>query len=258
MKRLKLENALRMAVERSELRVHYQPKVQLGNGDGASVVGFEALVRWQHPERGLIDPGEFLPLAEETGLVLPIGAFVLEQALAQLKLWRTANPALTMSVNLSLRQLEDTGLVSMVSRAMRASGNDPAALCFEITESAVTPPIGIAARTLEALKELGVTLAIDDFGTGYSSLSSLKHLPVDTLKIHESFVSGLGREPHESPIIGAVVELAHALGLSAVAEGVETELQLSELKELGCDGAQGYLFGRPLPEDEAQALVVAK
>jgi diguanylate cyclase (GGDEF)-like protein len=254
MKRLQLENELRLAVERSELRVHYQPKVELHNGAG--VVGFEALVRWQHPERGLIDPGEFLPLAEETGLVLPIGAYVLEHALAQLKLWRAANPAMTMSVNLSLRQLEDTGVVSMVARAMRASGIDPAALCLEITESAVTAPIGIAARTLQALKEVGVTLAIDDFGTGYSSLTGLKHLPVDTIKIHESFVAGLGSDPEEAPIVAAVVELAHALGLNAVAEGVETETQLAQLPELGCDGAQGFLFGRPVPEDEAHALVV--
>jgi diguanylate cyclase (GGDEF)-like protein len=255
-RRLELEQALRMSVERAELRVYYQPKVELGNG--LVVTGFEALVRWQHPERGLIDPGEFLPLAEETGLVLPIGAYVLEEALGQLKRWRAAAPAITMSVNLSIRQLEDTGLVPMISRAMRASGIDPAALCLEITEAAVTPDIGLVARTLKALHELGVTLAIDDFGTGSSSLAILKRLPVDALKIHESFVADLGTDPDERPLVGAVVELAHALGLTTVAEGVETDLQLAELQELGCDEAQGFLFGRPVPVEEAQALLASQ
>jgi EAL domain-containing protein (putative c-di-GMP-specific phosphodiesterase class I) len=254
--RLELETALRHAVERSELRVHYQPKVSLTNG--TDVVGFEALVRWEHPERGLILPSEFIPLAEETGLVLAIGEFVLVEALRQLGRWRIAKPDVTISVNLSFRQLEDTGLVSMLTGAIGSSRADPASLCLEITEAAVNHNPALAARMLQALKAVGVTIAIDDFGTGYSSLSSLKELPIDTLKIDHSFVNDLGTDPEESPIVGAVVDLAHALGLSVVAEGVETDVQLAQLRELGCDGAQGYLFGRAVPEEQAEALLVSQ
>jgi diguanylate cyclase (GGDEF)-like protein len=253
--RLELETALQHAVERSELRVHYQPKVALN--DESDVVGFEALVRWEHPERGLISPGEFIPLAEETGLVLAIGEYVLAEALRQVGRWRIAKPDITISVNLSFRQLEDAGLVSMLSTALEKSRTDPKALCLEVTESAVNRNPDVAERMLRALKAAGVTLAIDDFGTGYSSLASLKELPLDTLKLHESFVDGLGSDPEERPIVGAVVDLAHALGLSVVAEGVETDTQLAQLRELGCDGAQGFLFGRPLPEQEAEALLVS-
>jgi diguanylate cyclase (GGDEF)-like protein len=253
MDRLELETALRHAVEHSELRVHYQPEIALG--PESEVFGFEALVRWQHPKRGLIPPSEFIPLAEETGIVLDIGAFVLEQALIQLGRWRDTNPEVTIAVNLSPRQLEDAGLLPMPDAAIRSSGADPATLCLEITESAVNGNPEAALRMLEALKTLGVTLAIDDYGTGYSSLSNLRRLPVDWLKIHESFVSELGRGSAEVPIVGAVVDLAHALGLSTIAEGVETNGQLEQLRQLGCDGAQGYLLGRPVPEEETDALL---
>jgi diguanylate cyclase (GGDEF)-like protein len=252
--RLELETALRHAVERSELRVHYQPKVSLD--DEPRLVGFEALVRWEHPERGLILPGEFIPLAEETGLVLPIGEYVFAEALRQVGRWRIAKPNITVSVNLSFRQLEDTGLVSMLTGAIGTSHAEPASLCIEITEGAVNHNPELAARMLAALKGIGVTIAIDDFGTGYSSLAKLKRLPIDTLKIHESFVSHLGSDPHEAPVVGAVVELAHALGLSVVAEGVETDAQRDQLRELGCDGAQGYLFGAAVPEHEAEAMLI--
>jgi diguanylate cyclase (GGDEF)-like protein len=251
--RLELETALRHAVERSELRVLYQPKVTLD--DRSAVIGFEALVRWEHPERGLISPSEFIPLAEETGLVLAIGEFVLAEALGQIGRWRIARPELTMSVNLSFRQLEDTGLVSMLNGAIRTSRADPAALCLEVTEGAVNHNPEAAARMLQALKAVGVQLAIDDFGTGYSSLTELKSLPIDTIKIHESFVSDLGGDPKEAPLVRAVVELGHALGIAVVAEGVETDAQLARLRELGCDGAQGYLFGAPVSEHEAEALL---
>ncbi len=254
MERLELETALRHAVERSELRVHYQPKVSL-NGD-VMVTGFEALVRWEHPQRGLIAPGEFIPLAEETGMVLAIGEYVLSEALRQVSRWRASKPDVTVSVNLSPRQLEDASLSSMLAGAMRASGVDPAALCLEITESAVTLHPEVAMRALERLKMIGVRIAIDDYGTGSSSLTSLKQLPVDTLKIHESFVSDLDGDAEEASLVGAVVELGHALGLDVVAEGVETDTQLAELRSLGCDGAQGFLFGRPVPDDEAYALLV--
>jgi diguanylate cyclase (GGDEF)-like protein len=252
--RLEMETALKHAVERSELRVLYQPKVALGAR--ADVIGFEALVRWEHPERGLISPSEFIPLAEETGLVLAIGEYVLNEALRQVKRWRMSNPSITISVNLSFRQLQDTGLIGMLNGALRASRVEPAALCLEVTESAVTSNPELAARMLEALKAIGVKLAIDDFGIGYSSLAALKQLPIDTLKIHESFVHALGSDPEQTPVLGAVVDLAHALGLSVIAEGVETDAQLAQLREIGCDGAQGFLFGRPLPEADAEALLV--
>jgi diguanylate cyclase (GGDEF)-like protein len=253
--RLGLEDGLRRALELSELRVHYQPRVSL-NGQ-TSLVGFEALVRWEHPERGLIEPSEFIHVAEETGLILPIGEYVLGQALWQVGRWRRHKPGVTISVNLSARQLGDAGLVSRLAGAIQASGADPSVLCLEVTEGAVEQDPELAARILAALKDLGVKLAIDDFGTGYSSLAGLKHLPIDTLKLHESFVGELGRERNQSEIVGAVVELGHALGLGVVAEGVETARQLVQIRHLGFDGAQGYLFSAPVPEDEVQRLLAA-
>jgi diguanylate cyclase (GGDEF)-like protein len=253
--RLELERALRRAVERSELRVHYLPTMSL-DGD-AGLCGFEALVRWEHPERGLIAPSEFMAIAEDTGLIVPIGDYVLEQALRQVGRWRQSRPGVTMSVNLSTRQLEDPGLASRLARTIDASGTDPGALCLEVTEDSVEHNPELAGRTLDALKTVGVRLALDDYGTGYSSLSSLRELPVDTLKIHESFVRRLGNGSGDAAIVGAVVELGHALGLRVVAEGVETDIQLAQLRDLGCDGAQGYLFGRPVTEDEAGALLRA-
>jgi diguanylate cyclase (GGDEF)-like protein len=256
MERLELETALRHAVDRSELQVHYQPNVSLHDGD-ADVIGVEALVRWRHPERGLLAPREFIPLAEDMGLMLPIGQFVLEQALIKIPRWRRYKPGMTISVNVSFRQLEDMSLISMLAGAIRASEVDPDALCLEVTESAVTQHPEVTIRALQALKAMGLRLTIDDFGSGPSSLSNLKRLPVDTIKLHESVLSGLGTDPGDAPIVGAVVELGHALGLKVVAEGVETDAQLAELRTLGCDGAQGFLFGRPVPEEEVQALLVS-
>jgi diguanylate cyclase (GGDEF)-like protein len=253
MDRLELEGALRLAVERSELRVHYQPRVSLNGKTG--LVGFEALVRWEHPERGLIGPIDFISVAEETGLIVPIGEWVLEQALGQIRRWRQTRPGVTISVNLSSRQLEDPGLVTRLATAMHDGDADPGVLCLEVTEDTVEHDPELAARMLAALNQIGVKLAIDDFGMGHSSLQSLKHLPVDTLKIHESFVSSLGSAPGDVAIVGAVVELGHALGLSVVAEGVETDTQLAHLRELGCDGAQGFLFSRPVPEEDVHNLL---
>ena len=253
MERLELESALRHAVERSELRVHYQPKFSLNGSQ--KVTGFEALVRWEHPERGLIAPGEFLPLAEETGIVLAIGEYVLGESLQQLVRWHNSDPDLTLSVNVSLRQLEDAGLASLLAGAVRAADIDPAALCLEIAESTIAQNPDIMVRALQGLKTVGVTIAIDDYGTGSASLRNLKRLPLDSLKIHESFVSTLGVDREDSSVVSAVVELGHALGLSVVAEGVETDSQLAELRSIGCDAAQGFLFGRPVPEDEANAML---
>jgi diguanylate cyclase (GGDEF)-like protein/PAS domain S-box-containing protein len=246
--RLETESALRRALERGELRLHYQPEVDLATG---SIAGFEALIRWEHPLRGLLHPSAFIPLAEETGLIVGIGEWVLREACTEAARW----PApLTLSVNLSARQLAQHDLVAVVRRALSETGTDPAKLCLEITESAVMESGAATTAQLRALKSLGVRLAIDDFGTGFSSLAHLRRFPVDVLKIDGTFVSGLGREPQDASIAAAVISLAHALDLTTVAEGVETDEQLAILKQLGCDLGQGYLFARPRPADEALQL----
>ena len=252
-RRLELEDALRQAVERSELRVHYQPRVSLTGDTG--LTGFEALVRWEHPDRGLIPAQEFVSLAEDTGLIVPIGEWVLEQALAEVSRWRKTRPEVTISVNVSARQLENPGMAAHLDAAVRASGADPAVLCLEVTEDAVEHNPELAARSLAALSAIGVKLALDDFGTGHSSVASLRDLPLDSINIDKSFVSTLGNDPADSAVVGALVELGHALGLRVVAEGVETDAQLASLRTLGCDGAQGYLFSRPLPVEGVHALL---
>jgi EAL domain-containing protein (putative c-di-GMP-specific phosphodiesterase class I) len=254
--RLELESALRHAVDRSELRIHYQPSFSL-NGD-RELTGLEALVRWEHPKRGLIWPVEFIALAEETGIVIPIGEYVIDNALRQLAGWRKQRPDLNVSVNVSPRQLEDTGLAAMLAAAVRGAGLEPSMLTVEISESALAHNPEVAIRTLHGLKAVGLRIAIDDYGTGASSLGSLKRMPIDILKIHESFVRGLDGDPGESSIVGAVIELAHALGLTVVAEGVETDAELGELKSLGCDAAQGFLFSQPVPGDRADAIVAGR
>jgi diguanylate cyclase (GGDEF)-like protein len=254
--RLELEEALRVAIARSELRVHYQPRVSLDGETG--LVGFEALVRWQHPTRGLMEPRDFIEVAEDTGLIVPIGDWVLGRALDDVGRWRQSRPGVTISVNLSARQLEDPGLVAKLTDAMRASGADPSVLCLEVTEDTVQHNSELTGRMLESLSEIGVEIAIDDFGMGHSSLASLRDLPVQTLKLHQSFVSSLGRQADETALVGAVVELGHALGLSVVAEGVETDAQLAHLRDLGCDGAQGFLFSRPVPEEEVHELLESR
>ena len=253
--RAPLEDSLRGAIDGSQLRVHYQPRVSINGQTG--LVGFEALVRWQHPERGLIAPAEFVPLAEETGLIVPIGRWVIEQALGQVRRWRQARPGMTISVNVSERQLQDPLMVAQLSDAMRRSGADSSVLWLEVTEETVQRDPGPTARALQDLRAIGVKLAIDDFGMGRSSLQSLRHLPVDMLKIHQSFVSTLG-SGRDDALVGAVVELGHALGLSVVAEGVETDNQLAHLRELGCDGAQGFLFSQPVPEASVHDLLSSR
>lgn len=257
LKRLGLEADLRRALEGGEFRVHYQPKVGL-SGNAEKVVGFEALVRWEHPERGLVYPGEFISVAEETGLIIPLGRWVLEEACEQAKEWRehcSANPALKISVNLSSRQLREPGLSADVERVLAATGLDPEALILEITESMVIEGVGAAMTTLQELKALGVKIAVDDFGTGYSSLSYLKHFPVDYLKIDRSFVSGLGHDPKDEGLVSAVIELARALDLHTIAEGVETGGQLERLRSLGCEWAQGFYLWKPMPPGPASALL---
>jgi len=252
--RIDLENDLRRGIERGELRLHYQPLIDLATD---RIVGFEALVRWQHPVRGLIPPLSFVPLAEESGLILPLGRWVLQSACRQARAWRDARPdgpALFMSVNLSARQFAQPGLVDEVREILDETGLDPAALEIEITESVLMDQSETGVRTLRQLRDTGVRLVLDDFGTGYSSLSYLKHLPLDTIKIDRTFVAGLDGETDRS-IVDAVIALAHGLRIGVVAEGIETEAQFELLRAMGCDVGQGYLFARPLPAAEAGRLL---
>jgi diguanylate cyclase (GGDEF)-like protein len=244
--RLDLENDLRRALERDELLLHYQPILSLGSGD---VVGFEALVRWQHPKRGLVPPLAFIPLAEETGLIVPLGRWVLEEACSQAERWnrdRRAEAApLFVSVNLSARQFTKGDLVEDVGTTLERTGLEADALELEITESVLMDQSEAGIRALRDLRGLGVRLVLDDFGTGYSSLSYLKHLPLDTIKIDRSFVAGI-EDIADRSIVDAVVALAHGLGIAVVAEGIETQGQSDRLRDLGCDYGQGYLFSRPV------------
>jgi diguanylate cyclase (GGDEF)-like protein/PAS domain S-box-containing protein len=252
--RLALESALHGAVERDEFRLLYQPKVSLSSG---RVVGFEALLRWQHPTRGLLAPEEFIDIAEDSGLIVPIGEWVLNEAATQTAKWsegREGPPFLTC-VNLSARQFAQPDIVALVGRAIQSSGVDPTALCLEITESVLMEQTPATAATLHDLKAIGVKLAIDDFGTGYSSLGYLQRFRLDFLKVDRSFVEGLGRDPGQTAIVDAVVRLAEALGLGVVAEGVETAEQLRALQALGCDLVQGYLFAYPEPPEIAGPLL---
>src|SRR5215217_6305351 len=252
LERLELEHGLRRAVERNELAVHYQPEVSLATG---KIAGFEALVRWQHPEQGLLLPEQFVPVAEETGLIVPIGEAVLEEACRQAKEWheqrRSDLPA--MCVNLSARQFREPGLVDTVAHIMDEAKVEPRHLYLEITESTAMSDAQATAATLEELQDLGVRTIIDDFGTGYSSLSYLERFPVDYVKIERSFVGGLGKHSRAETLGSAIISLAHALGLKVIAEGVETEEQLDYLRELGCDLAQGYYFASPLSGKAASA-----
>jgi len=248
--KMNTEHSLHRALERRELRLFYQPVVEI---NGSRAVGVEALLRWEHPEQGLVAPGKFIPVAEESGLIIPIGAWVLHEACRQLCMWRAdrfGGPSGAVEVNLSARQIDHPEIVSTVQRILDDTGLPPANLTLEITESALMNDAASALRVLRALKDLGVTLAIDDFGTGYSSLSHLQRFPLDILKIDKSFVDELGLDQGGAEIVAAVVKLAHALGLQVIAEGVETERQLDALVRLDCDFAQGYLFSRPVPAHE--------
>jgi EAL domain-containing protein (putative c-di-GMP-specific phosphodiesterase class I) len=255
--RLGLELDLRDAVARGDFTLLYQPVVALDSG---RVVEVEALVRWRHPARGLLPPADFVGLAEETGLIVPLGRWILDTACRQLQHWQAGAggvPGLAMSVNLSARQLLHPGLVEDVARALAETGIDPGAVRLEITETVVMHDAPATLAKLEALKTLGVQLAIDDFGTGYSSLGYLKRFPVDTLKIDRSFVQGIGRDVEDTAIVRAVITVARSLGLSVTAEGIETAEQLEELRALGCNRGQGYYFAVPVEGDRLPALLAA-
>ncbi len=254
--RLLLEQDLHKAVDRDEFRVYYQPIVGLQTG---VVEGFEALIRWVHPTRGLIPPVSFIPIAEETGLISRIGEWVLQQAAAQLAEWQRTLPSphgLYMAVNLSARQLRDPNLVSRIAAAIADNALAPKSLCLELTESVLTDEPDIAARLLAEIRSLGVRLSLDDFGTGYSSLAYLNRFAVDQVKIDKSFVDHLAEDGcREEPLVAAIIAMAGALSLSTVAEGVETVEQALKVKQLGATRAQGYLFSRPLPSDAVAPIV---
>jgi diguanylate cyclase (GGDEF)-like protein len=253
--RLELENDLRRAVERDEFVLHYQPIVHLSDG---RVRGVEALVRWNHPERGLLNPDEFVPLAEESGLVVLMGEKVLEEACRQAKQWQEDNSRVrppVMSVNLSGRQLRRPDLPDYVERTLKNTGFDGSCLTLDVTETAYVEVLEDGTAGLDRLRALGVRISIDDFGTGYSSLSYLKRLPADAIKIDKSFVAGLGRNLEDTTVVRMVVELAHTFGMEAIAEGVETKEQAFLLEEMGCDMAQGYLFSEPLAAEGVKNLL---
>jgi diguanylate cyclase (GGDEF)-like protein/PAS domain S-box-containing protein len=253
--RLELENDLRHALQHDELLVHYQPIITLGTGEITEV---EALVRWQHPTRGLVFPNDFIAIAEDTGLIIPLGLWVLEEACRQVAAWHgkfPIQPPLTLSVNLSPRQFQQPSIVADVARALKESGFPAGSLKLEITEGIIMQDVEATIRTLWELKGLGLQIAVDDFGTGYSSLSYLKRLPLDILKIDRSFVSGIGHNQEDTAIVHAIMAMAKSLNFKVTGEGIETAEQLALLAEWGCDRGQGYLFSKPLDSRQASALL---
>lgn len=247
MQALRTVGELRRGVERNEIVPYFQPIVELQSG---RIVGFEVVARWLHPDRGLLPPSEFLPFAEESGLLVSLGASMMRNSLSQMARWRAAGHAFangSVAVNVGSRQLVDNSFLPTVVEILDETGVDPDSVWFEITESALLADARAATSTLREIRGLGIHLSVDDFGTGYSSLTYLKRFPVEAIKIDRSFVSGLGIEDEDSTIVEAVIQLGRALGLTVVAEGVESPLQLQRLRDLNCDRGQGYLFGRPRP-----------
>jgi EAL domain-containing protein (putative c-di-GMP-specific phosphodiesterase class I) len=256
--RMQLELNLRKAIEHEELQVYYQPIVALDTG---SIRGFEALMRWQHPQLGLISPAEFIPIAEETKMILPIGYPVLRQACRQMQAWQErfgARAPSMISVNLSSKQVAQPDLVEQIDNILRQTGLPARCLKLEITESACMENFEAAIAMLSHLKSTGIWLGIDDFGTGYSSLSYLHRLTLDTLKIDRSFISRIGTHGKDSEIVETIVSLAHHLKLDVIAEGVETAEQLARLQALGCEYGQGYYFSRPVPAEAASDCIATR
>ena len=251
--RLTLESALRRALEREQFSLHYQPKVDMVSGQ---ITGVEALLRWNHPDLGLVSPGQFIPLAEETGLIVPIGRWVLKEACAQNMAWqRRGLRPVTMAVNLSPRQFADAHLLQDVDEALLASGMSPVLLQLEVTESMVMRNVSRAIKVLDAIQSRGIRLAIDDFGTGYSSMSLMKQFPIDTIKIDRSFVRDLPNDSEDQAIAQAIISMGKALGMTVIAEGVETVEQQTFLRNHACDEMQGFLFSKPLPPRQMAELL---
>lgn len=254
--RFQLESDLRRALERNEFLLYYQPLVSLHSG---TIEGWEALVRWKHPERGMVSPLDFISLAEETGLIVPLGKWVLEEAVRQASVWAErypADPPRLISVNISGRQFQQRDLIATVMEALEQTRFEPRCLKLEITESVMMRDPQASLEAMKAFRSRQIHLVIDDFGTGYSSLSYLKRFPVDTLKVDKSFVDGLGKDPESTAIVQAVISLAKSLGMRVTAEGIETREQLEHLRSLDCDHGQGYFLARPLPADAAEELLV--
>ncbi len=251
--RLLLDERLRRALANDEIVVHYQPRVDTRSG---RIVSFEALVRWQDPERGLVPPGQFVPLAERTNLIIPLGRRVMKLAAAQVKAWRAdGHPDLRVSINLSARQVAQDDLVSDVWEALNRSGLDPRALEVEVVERVAMADVEGTRAKLAALRDMGVKVALDDFGTGYSSLSYLRAFPIDVLKIDRSFLVAMDGDSGDEAVFRAIVSLGKGFGMDVVAEGVETEAQWRAVQKLGCDEAQGYYLCRPVPAEEASRLL---
>ncbi|HEX6692997.1 MAG TPA: GGDEF domain-containing phosphodiesterase, partial [Burkholderiales bacterium] len=250
-----LEQAMRRAIERKEFRLHYQPKVEL---EGGAIRGLEALLRWQPPDKPLVAPQEFVAVLEDTGLIVPVGEWVMREVCRQIQAWKGAGLAVPpVAVNLSARQFQQKDLESRVREVMQESGVDPALIEFELTESVLMKDPELAARTMRGLRRVGVTLAVDDFGTGYSSLSYLKRFPIDTLKIDRAFVRDVTTDPEDAAIVVSIIGLARGLDLKVVAEGVESEGQARFLRSHGCHEMQGYYAARPADEAEVAALLRA-
>jgi len=257
-RRLTLEAGMQRALESGEFRLVYQPIVALATG---VITGFEALVRWEHPRLGLLMPGEFIPIAEETGLIVPLGAWILSEACRQLRTWRRGTPVgetLTIAVNLAAQQLAQSELIEHVKRVLAEMDLPPASLHLEITESALVADTEAALAMLTRLHGLGVGVHLDDFGMEYSSLDYLRRFPIDAIKIDQSFIRDLLASQRDRAVVQAIVTLAHTLGLHVTAEGIETFEQKARLEMLGCDQGQGYFFARPVRVDEAQALFAPK
>jgi diguanylate cyclase (GGDEF)-like protein len=253
--RLEAESDLRRAIEREEFVVHYQPVVNLQTGE---LWGMEALVRWNHPERGLLSPDEFVPVAEESGLMIPMGEQVFKEACLRAKGWQEVHPRtppLVMSVNLSARQLSRWDLAETVARILGETRLEGSRLTVDVTETAYVRALAGNTVALDGLREMGVRISIDDFGTDYSSLSYLKRLPADALKIDKSFVKGLGEDAKDTAIVQMIIELAHTFGMEVIGEGVETAEQVALLEKMGCDFAQGHLFSQPLPPEAASEFL---
>ena len=254
---VKLENSLRLALKRNELSMHYQPIVSLAHN---TLVGFEALIRWQHPQWGYVSPVEFIPIAEDTGLIIEIGEWVLQEACQQLQRWREqyARPGITslkMSINLASQQLWEANFTDKLDRILASTGLDGNSLRLEITESVLIEPEGNVQDTLQQIRDKNIKLSIDDFGTGYSSLSYLRRFPIDNLKIDRSFIQQMNYDAENLEIVRTIVTLAKTLGMDTISEGVETNQQLEQLKSLGCDFAQGYLFSKPLAPEDIESIL---
>jgi len=251
--RLEDENALRHALEAEEFVVHYQPQFSIESG---RIVGAEALVRWQHPSRGLVLPDDFIPLAEETGAIVPLGEWILQSACAQNKRWQDQGlPHITVAVNVSPLQFREPTLLPMVENALTRSGLDPEWLEFEITETTAMQNVDLSASTMRDLAHIGSRISVDDFGSGYCSLGYLKKFALHTLKIDQSFVRGVATDPNDAAIAEAILALAGALDLEVVAEGVETDDQLSFFSNRNCHRIQGFLLGKPMPADDLARLL---